>query len=211
MAESEWLARNSNVRLCLDFANTVDWRTAAQPHESLTSYADLVAWGQRTGIVPEGRARRLLEESARGPAQAAAVLERATALRKAIYRVFSAIAAGCAPEAADIATLNSALTETMSRLQLSWTTNGFAWRWTADEDALDQVLWPVVRSAAELLTSAELDRVGVCAGDGCGWLFFDTSKNRSRRWCSMQDCGNRAKARRHYRRRRVQDQDDEAG
>jgi predicted RNA-binding Zn ribbon-like protein len=209
VAESERLTRNSNVRLCLDFANTVDWRTAAQPHELLTSYADLVAWGQRTGIVSEGTARRLLEESARGPTQAAAVLERAIVLREAIYRIFSAVVAEHAPEAADIATLNRALAETMSRLQLAWTADGFARCWSGDEDALDQVLWPVVRSAAELLTSDELGRVGVCAGDGCGWLFFDTSKNRSRRWCSMQDCGNRAKARRHYRRRRVQNQNGE--
>jgi predicted RNA-binding Zn ribbon-like protein len=211
VTESEWLAGNSNVRLCLDFANTVDWRTAAQPHELLTSYADLVAWGQRMDIVPGGTARRLLEESVRDPAQAAAVLERVIVLRESIYRIFSAVVAEHAPEAADIATLNRALAETLPRLQLAWTADGFAWRWNGDENALDQVLWPVARSAAELLTSDELSRVGVCAGDGCGWLFFDTSKNRSRRWCSMQDCGNRAKARRHYRRSRVQDRDDEGG
>jgi predicted RNA-binding Zn ribbon-like protein len=66
------------------------------------------------------------------------------------------------------------------------------------------MLWPVARSAADLLTSAEeLARVGQCADDrGCGWLFFDTSRNHSRRWCAMKDCGNRAKARRHYRRQR---------
>jgi predicted RNA-binding Zn ribbon-like protein len=211
VAENERLAENSSVRLCLDFANTVDWRTSAQPQELLTSYADLVAWGQRAGIVPEGRARRLLEESVRGPTQAAATLERAIVLREAIYRIFAAMAAERAPESADIATLNRALAETMSRLQLAWAADGFAWRWSGDEDALDQLLWPVARSAAELLTSDEVGRVGVCAGEGCGWLFFDTSKNRSRRWCSMQDCGNRAKARRHYRRHRAQDQDDEAG
>ena len=61
------------------------------------------------------------------------------------------------------------------------------------------MLWPVVQSAVDLMTSPELDRVGQCADDrGCGWLFVDTTKNRSRRWCDMRDCGNRAKARRHY-------------
>ena len=75
----------------------------------------------------------------------------------------------------------------------------FAWDWTP-ENALDRVLWPVVRDAAELLSGEDLDRVGRCADANCGWLFLDTSRNHSRRWCSMKDCGNRAKARRHYQR-----------
>jgi predicted RNA-binding Zn ribbon-like protein len=65
------------------------------------------------------------------------------------------------------------------------------------------MLWPILRSAAEVLTSEKRTRLGQCADDrGCGWLFLDTSKNRSRRWCDMEDCGNRAKARRHYLRER---------
>ena len=64
-------------------------------------------------------------------------------------------------------------------------------------------LWPIARSAAHLLTSAELTRVRECDGTSCNWLFFDRSRGGSRRWCSMESCGNRAKARRHYRRRRV--------
>src|ERR671930_579256 len=72
--------------------------------------------------------------------------------------------------------------------------NGFAW-------VADDVLAPVVWSAAELLTSGPLERVRECPGDDtCGWLFLDTSRNGSRRWCDMRTCGNRAKARRYYRR-----------
>ena len=59
------------------------------------------------------------------------------------------------------------------------------------------------RSAAELLTSPDLPLVRECAGYDCGWLFMDTTKNRSRRWCDMATCGNRAKGRRHYERRRA--------
>lgn len=190
-------------RPCLDFANTVNWRGSARQREGLTSYADLVAWGRQAGIVGEDRARRLLEEATRRPVVGVAVLERAIALREAIYRVFSAVAGEHVPEAADIATLSDALAEAVSRLRLVWGADGFAWGWVGDEASLGQVLWPVAQSAAELLTSDELSRVGVCDGEDCGWLFFDTSKNRSRRWCDMGDCGNRAKARRHYRRRRA--------
>jgi len=49
-----------------------------------------------------------------------------------------------------------------------------------------------------LLTSSQrLNQVRQCRGDNCGWLFVDGSKNHSRRWCDMRDCGNRAKVRRH--------------
>jgi predicted RNA-binding Zn ribbon-like protein len=65
------------------------------------------------------------------------------------------------------------------------------------------VLWPIVRDAAEFLTSHDRELARICAGDPCGFIFLDTSPNRTRRWCVMQDCGNRAKARRHYQRRRA--------
>ena len=77
--------------------------------------------------------------------------------------------------------------------------NALNWTYTFEERKLDQMLWPIIRSAAELLTSDKLDRVCECPGENCGWLFIDMSRNRSRRWCDMKDCGNRAKARRHYR------------
>ena len=69
-----------------------------------------------------------------------------------------------------------------------------------DEGALDRPLWPVLRSAAALLTSDDIARIRECAAERCAWLFIDHSRNRSRRWCDMRDCGNRAKARRHYAR-----------
>ena len=190
-------------RLCLDFANTVDWRTGEHPQEWLTSYADLVAWSEHAGIVTESEAHHLRDFAARHPTAASAALEQAIALREAIYRIFSAIVDERSPEATDVATLNDALSEALSRLRVTPTVGGFTWQWASNEDSLDQMLWPVARSAAELLTADDLSRVQMCAGDDCGWLFFDTSKNRSRRWCSMEDCGNRAKARRHYRRQRA--------
>jgi len=206
MTDDEQHAGNLKLiggHLCLDYANTVDWRTRDHPHEWLASYTDLVVWGRHVGILGKYEAQRLLEEAARCPALASAVLGRAVALREAIYRVFSAVAGGHTLQATDIAALNGFLPEAMSRLQLVLTADGFAWSWAGDGSSLERVLWPVVRSAAELLTTSELNRVGICAGDGCGWLFFDTSKNRSRRWCAMEDCGNRAKARRHYRQSRI--------
>jgi predicted RNA-binding Zn ribbon-like protein len=76
-----------------------------------------------------------------------------------------------------------------------------AWDWEDEGGSADLMLWPIARSAADVLTSPrELARVRQCPGAGCGWVFLDETKNRSRRWCDMDVCGNRAKARRHYAR-----------
>jgi len=190
-------------RLSLDFVNTADWHASDHPVEFLTSYSDLVAWSQHVGILTDHQAQRLLKKAARRPKDATAVLERAIALREAIYRIFSAISHERPPQAADLTTFNAELSGALVQSRIVSTAEGFAWNWAGAEDTLDQMLWPVVHDAAGLLTSEELDRVGQCADDRCGWLFLDTSRNRSRRWCSMENCGNRAKARRYYERKRA--------
>ena len=188
--------------LCLDFANTVSWRRGAQPRERLTCYADLLVWAQQAGTLTEPEAHRLAARSGRTPAESVAVLRRAVALREGIHRIFSAVAAHRPPSAADLSTLNTALAGALRHARIVPTTDGFTWGWSGGDAALDRVLWPVARSAGELLTSDELSRVRECAGTNCGWLFIDTSRARSRQWCDMKVCGNRAKVRRHYERMR---------
>lgn len=187
--------------LCLDFANTAEWHASDQPDEKLKGYSDLVGWAQQAGLITELQASKFLQEGARHPAESIATLQKAINFREAVYRVFSAIAHRQAPNAADLVILNQVLLEALAQVQIVQTPDGFGWGWNYCEEALDWMLWPVAKSAAELLTSGELARVGECADDrGCGYLFFDTSRNRSRRWCDMKSCGNRAKAKQHYRR-----------
>jgi predicted RNA-binding Zn ribbon-like protein len=184
--------------LCLDFANTVEWHAREHPNEGLKSYPDLVEWAQKVRLLTGHEAQQLLLMAEARPSEAAAALERAVALREAIYRIFSAVIARASPARADITLLNTVLAEALARLRVIPQANRFAWQWADRESTLDWMLWPVAHSAANLLTSKELQRVGECALEGCGWLFFDTSRNQSRRWCSMKACGNVAKARRHY-------------
>ena len=190
----------SGGRLCLDFANTVSWRGSGEPVERLGSYADLVAWGRQTGGVTEPEARRLLREGGRRPAAAARALSEAIRVREAIYRIFSNIVDGRSPAPADLATLNADLSDALSRLQVVGKGGEFAWQWRSEGEALRSILWPVVRSAAELLASRDLGYLRKCAAENCRWIFLDTTRNRSRRWCDMRVCGNRAKVRRHYQR-----------
>jgi predicted RNA-binding Zn ribbon-like protein len=185
--------------LCLDFTNTAEWHLSDRPAERLTSYAELIAWARSIGLLPERTTQQLLRAAERRPAEAARVLERAVALREAIYHIFLAVAGGHSPAADDQATLNAELSRSLSKSHLVWNEANFDWGRQGKDGDLDQVLWWVLRSTTDLLTSEDLQRVGVCADDrGCGWLFYDTSRNRTRQWCSMRGCGNRAKARRHY-------------
>jgi predicted RNA-binding Zn ribbon-like protein len=194
----------SGGALCLDFANT--WGDRERPEEDrLRSYPDLLDFARQTGTLAADDAARLAGRAGREPREAAAALARALELREALYRIFSGAVAGRGPEAADLERLNAAMPEALSHLRLEPRGTELIWAWAAADDPLEAPLWPVVRSAAELLTAEERQRVRECGGAACTWLFLDHSRNRSRRWCSMETCGNRAKAQRHYRRRTDQD------
>lgn len=185
--------------LALDFVNTVDGEPDGDPgFEHLRSYEDLVAWGHRVGILSEGRARRLLREARERPSGAEATHGRALELRDDLYELFRAVARGMKPSPGNVEALRQAESEALSRARLAPGDEGFAWEWP-DEGDLDGVLWPVVHAATELLTSGPLDRVKACAG--CRWLFIDESRNRSRRWCTMEECGTHEKVRRYLERR----------
>jgi predicted RNA-binding Zn ribbon-like protein len=184
--------------LCLDFVNTLQDRFST-PGELLNRYDDLVQWGQEADILSEDEAVQLRAEATRHPDEAGSVRQQAITLREAIYRIFYARLHDVSPEESDLATLNAMLARAMTKASIHSSGNGFAWDWNSDDIELERIYWPIVRSAAELLTAEELESVRMCAAEDCGWLFLDTSKNHTRRWCDMKSCGNRAKARKHYK------------
>ena len=181
----------------MDLVNTASGRSGPQVKDRLTSYDDLVTWAERVHVAGPRRAERLRRAAAADPAAAAAVLGSAKELREVIYRVFTADS----PAPADLDALGRAAADAAATRRLRPSTDGYVFAWP-DDDALDQLLWPVALSAAELLTSEDRVRVKECASESCNWLFLDQSRNRSRRWCDMKDCGNRAKARRYLARNR---------
>ena len=189
-------------RLCLDFTNTVEDRPSDHPHELLNNYSDLVSWSRQAQVLTDQEAQQLLAGAERNPGEATSVLAQAIVVREAIYRIIKAAAEGALPEAEDLVSLSTAIAEAMAHARIGPTAGGFTWEWIETAVNLDRMLWPVVRSAEDLLISDELDAVRVCASNTCNWLFMDTSKNHSRRWCDMKSCGNRAKARRYYSRKK---------
>jgi predicted RNA-binding Zn ribbon-like protein len=192
-------------QLSLDFTNTISNYTADRGGERFGSYTDLVAWARAAKLLNADEAGDLLRIAGLKPDAAEATFNEARDLREALHFIFYAQSSGSLPREGDLATLNEVLGRAMCHARLAYGEQDreFKWDWDTGGD-LDRMLWPVARSAADLLTSGDVERVRHCAGDDCGWLFLDMSRNHSRHWCDMRDCGNRAKARRHYHRKRVE-------
>jgi predicted RNA-binding Zn ribbon-like protein len=201
----------------LEFANTAEWHAGSDPKERLTSYGKAVEWGRRVGVLSDSQAQSLLARADADPRGQQEALRRIIALREAVYHIFSAVAHRRPPDPADLELLNAEFTTALAHLRLVTVpglepgeesqpeqegSRQFAWIWTGIEDDLTSLLWPVARAASSLLTSEQSNKVRECAGDPCGWVFLDLSRNASRRWCDMADCGNRAKARRYRERRK---------
>ena len=189
-------------RTCLDFVNTGSQRRSGPFGEKLNSYEDLLEWGFQAEALNEAEVAHLKTLAGRDPKGAEAVLERGRVLREAIYRVFYARQAGEALPADDLRVINEEHARAAVNRVLTPTGIGICNFEFATFDALDRPLWPVAVSAVNLLSSSDTERVKECGTDNCNWLFLDTSKNRSRRWCDMKECGNREKARRHYHRKK---------
>jgi predicted RNA-binding Zn ribbon-like protein len=202
----------------LDFTNTIEPRDGIAPNERsahahklirreyLSTYAALTAWGVQVGALSSEAAQRLIDQAKQHEAAAQATLHRALELRETIYRVFWRIAHWQTPAADDMQTLLHTLADTTPYVQIVARDDQLDWRWHEDE-ALDQMLRPVLSDAVALLVRGDPNRIKFCSGPPdelvCGWLFYDSSKNRSRHWCSMDDCGSAAKARRQTARRRA--------
>jgi predicted RNA-binding Zn ribbon-like protein len=186
--------------LALDFTNTAEGTPEGEiEQEHLLGYEDLVFWGHRLGFLSGEDGERLLRKGRERPAEAEAVFARALAFRAHLYELFRAVAEGDNPPPESVEALRRFESEAISHAKLAPSGGDeFAWKWALEDD-LAGVLWPVAHSATELLVSGPLGRVKGCAG--CNWLFVDESKNKSRRWCSMEECGTHAKMRRYVARR----------
>ena len=193
--------------LALDFVNTGSQRVVGPFKEKLSDYGELVRFAEEAAAIdrPEGQTLRAMAGA--DASSAAEVVADARELREAIYRTFSARGRGESANAADLDIISRHYAQAVRHQRLANTQDGFHFAWPDPPVSLEQVLWPMAVSATELLVSDDVARVKECATDNCNWLFLDASKNKSRRWCEMKECGNRAKARRHYARKKSESDD----
>lgn len=195
----------------LDFVNTVSGRISNPNKKSgrdyfdycrsyLEDYADLLAWSVKAELFDKTQAKRLAQLAEKDPREAQRIFKRALILRESVYRLFKSTVESWQAEAEDLERLNRELALARKHQRFSVTKNGFGFEWTDRENALDSMLWQVAESATKILSSGDLTRIRQCGGNECNWMFFDTSRNRSRQWCDMKDCGNVAKVRRFRQR-----------
>jgi predicted RNA-binding Zn ribbon-like protein len=187
--------------LSIDLANTVAWRGSA-PSESLHNVAAVLAWLASSKTLPAPAVAGLRRWFDAHPSDAATVFGEVIEVRETIYRLLHAVATASAPTGEDLGRLNRALTEAAPRTHLNRASRSFGWRIDTEPTAAS-MLAPALWSAADILVSSDCTRVRQCTNHHCLWLFLDDSKNGTRRWCSMQACGNRAKAHRHYLRQKA--------
>jgi predicted RNA-binding Zn ribbon-like protein len=182
-------------RVCLDFANTMDWRTSQAPQELIPDYAALLSWSKARRTMAAAAIAKL---QARGERKAAAaVMQQAYALRAEIWKVAEALRSA---ERVHLEALNRSLAAVPAQPRLI--RDGAGYVHDLPGAAPEEVLWPVLWSLTALLASDDAGRLGCCQAHGCGWFFVDESPNHSRLWCSSEVCGNRERARRAYAKRR---------
>ncbi len=189
--------------LALDFTETIGGPLEdphKDEHEFLRSYEDLVEFGLKTRSLSERCARRLRKLAHERPADADAVVEEARGRRALVEAAFRPVAEGARPPASVLAKLRDFAAEAIAHGELTATGDGFGWSWERCE-GLETPLWPVGHAALELMLNGPLDRIKTCGR--CRWLFLDTTKNHSRRWCSTEGCGTDVKKERYVARRRA--------
>lgn len=203
--------------LCLDFANTLEPRGGPPPltlppgyhlRDELAHHDDLVAWAVHKDMLDAATGAALLGAADNDAHGAQEILTRAHVFRDVIYRAFWQVARGDVPAPEDLSVIMREYADATEHASLVVTGSSVDWDWSGNGTSLARSLWPVARSAVDLLMTGDRQRIKVCPGPGeppvsCAWLFYDISKNGSRRWCSMADCGSATKARLQTERRRA--------
>jgi predicted RNA-binding Zn ribbon-like protein len=188
--------------IALDFANTLDWRLRETPVELLHTFPDLLRWAWSAKVLDPAEARALRAWGDAHPRMAARTLATAVELREAVAAIFQAVARGESVPSASLERLDAVCRAASDHRTLRPQGRSATWGWREGPPTAQRPAWAVALEAARILTSGERERVRECGDAQCGWLFLDTSRNQSRRWCTMKGCGNRNKARRFYKRSR---------
>ncbi|MFN8371857.1 MAG: CGNR zinc finger domain-containing protein [Anaerolineae bacterium] len=185
--------------ISIDYINTLEARQQQGETEYLLSYAHVLAWGQQCETLTDTQVEHALQMAQLQPNAAQLALEFARDVREILYGVCVIVLEHGGLSATDLLPLNDVLARLLPYRRLQASGAGAVWSW-ADDAPLECVLLPVVVAMSDLLVSEQVRQLRQCPN--CGWLFLDTSRNHSRRWCSMEFCGSKVKSKRQYERNR---------
>ena len=179
----------------LDLVNTLDWRfRESGPEELLEGYADVVRFTEQTGLMNAADARKLIRSVPES--KAAKVVSAVRDLREAAADALYAVVDGNSPSASVVKRLEHCFRSARQNQELKWDGEKLQWTLPQTSSLPASPLWLLSLSTYSLLVSDQMHLLRECGNAECRWLFVDTSKNHTRRWCNMKICGNRMKARR---------------
>jgi predicted RNA-binding Zn ribbon-like protein len=184
--------------LCLDFVNTIHDRINEPERDYWVTHVHLLQWALKAGSIRSADCEVLLKHFESRPARSAKLLKEAIKLRELLYSIFHPLSSGKKIAGRDLQAFNVILSKCLSHLRLKAHDKDFSQSWQLMPGESMIIIVPVIYSAYELLLSDRLNRIKECSN--CGWLFLDTTKNRTRRWCSMSTCGSIVKAKEWYHR-----------
>jgi predicted RNA-binding Zn ribbon-like protein len=182
----------------LELVNTLDMRFSTETIELLPGYGDLLRLVTQLRLTSPEQARRLGRTVREKDAQR--VLSSTIELREALASLLYGRIDGGKPQPSQVETLQKHFHAAALHRRLMPVDGQFAWTWSGVEQRAEIPLWKLAQAASDLLVSSDAKRIKDCGDPTCRWLFLDTSKNHTRRWCDMKTCGNRMKARRHQAR-----------
>jgi predicted RNA-binding Zn ribbon-like protein len=182
-----------------DFINTVNTRKPVPEFEYLNTFEDFLAWSAKVGLLREKRLKALREHAFVKRKLAAAELRNVIGVRENLYQLFSAIASGKSPAAAVVNAFNERLSLAFQKIDMRISAVAAKLHFNNDVVSLDEPLNSIFKSAFDILTGEDFERIKECPR--CGWLFLDISKNGKRRWCNMNVCGSREKSLDYYYRK----------
>lgn len=183
-----------------DFTNTVNTRASSPAFEYLKTYADVLEWSERVALLSSERIALLSRLAASNETQGEIALAKTIRAREVLYRLFSKIAANVTPDPATVNEFNALLSECFGKIQLSISSADATPNFYNESLSLDEPVRVIMKSAYDILTNEPFKRLKECPN--CGWLFVDRTKNGKRRWCDMEVCGSRDKAKRYYHRKK---------
>jgi predicted RNA-binding Zn ribbon-like protein len=196
--------------LCLDFVNTTNRRVPVPQYplltradeECLLDYGRLLEWALAAGCLDPQALEHLTQAASRNRVLARRIWRRAIALREALYMIAVSVVERTSADRRALTVLNREVAIARDHLLISARKGELIESFQGQRQELSRPLWPIALSAAEFFVRGVTGRLKRCPGTGCDWLFIDVTKNGSRSWCSMADCGNRSKVARYRTRRR---------
>jgi predicted RNA-binding Zn ribbon-like protein len=200
--DKRWHGVGVGGSVALDFANTLDWRLRKHPSELVSSYIELLRWARWSGAIDPATARGLRGWSLSHSREGLRLREQALEIREAIAELLHAVVDGKVPSTAALLRFEEIVRDAFAARTLKFKDGEAMWEWRERSPEPLRPAWAAALDAERLLTSPDRERIRQCADAECGWFFLDTTRNQSRRWCSMKACGNRNKARRFYRRKK---------